>query len=172
MACHLFDIKSYYLNQWWHTLIRTLRNICRMYFCNYGKYSTGSSTYGPWVRTYSKLFSCKSVLTVCTYRAQSNEICTYGRVSRGSLQRVLSYGLLYLWTVEYDQCLGCDLIRSYRERHMSRSYYNCRLSFWLWSLRIVLTHRGLNVSSWKEKSCQEVNDVSTRGNPPPAENIH
>ena len=41
------------------------------------------STYGPWVRTYSKLFSCKSVLMVCSHRAQSNGICTYGRASRG-----------------------------------------------------------------------------------------
>ena len=72
-------------------------------FRKYGKHSTGPSTYGPWVRTYSKLFSCKSVLTVCSYRAQSNEICTYGRVSRGSLPRVRRYGLLYLRTVEYDQ---------------------------------------------------------------------
>ena len=28
-------------------------------FCKYGKHSTGTSTYGPWARTYSKLFSCK-----------------------------------------------------------------------------------------------------------------
>ena len=27
-------------------------------FPEYVKHSTGSSTYGPWVRTYSKLFSC------------------------------------------------------------------------------------------------------------------
>ena len=57
-------------------------------FCKYGKHSTGPSTYRPWVRTYGKLFSCKSVLTVSNYRAQSNEIHTYGRVSRGSLPRV------------------------------------------------------------------------------------
>ena len=37
----------------------------------------------------------KSVLMVCSYRAQLNEICTYGRVSRGSLLRVRRYGLLY-----------------------------------------------------------------------------
>ena len=37
-----------------------------------------------------------------SYRAQSNKICTCGRVSRGSLPRVCSYGLLYLRTVEYD----------------------------------------------------------------------
>ena len=61
-------------------------------FRKYGKHSTGPSTYGPWVRAYSKLFSRKSVLTVCSYRAQSNEICTYGRVSRGSLPRVRRYG--------------------------------------------------------------------------------
>ena len=40
-------------------------------FREYGKHSIGPSTYGPWVRTYSKPFSCKSVR-----RAQSNEICT------------------------------------------------------------------------------------------------
>ena len=62
-------------------------------FRKYGKHSTGSSTYGPWVRTYSKLFSCKSVLTVCSYRAHSNKICMYGRVSRGSLPRVRRNGL-------------------------------------------------------------------------------
>ena len=38
----------------------------------YGKHSTGPSTYGPWARTYSKLFSCKPVFTVCSYGAQSN----------------------------------------------------------------------------------------------------
>ena len=62
-------------------------------FRKYGKHSTGPSTYGPWVRTYGKLFPCKSFLTVSSYRAQSNEIHTYGRVSRGSLPRVR---LLYL----------------------------------------------------------------------------
>ena len=72
-------------------------------FRKYGKHSTEPSTYGPLVQTYGKLFSCKSVLTVCSYRAQSNEICTYGRVSRGSLQKVCRYGFLYLRTVEYDQ---------------------------------------------------------------------
>ena len=80
-------------------------------FRKYGKHSTGPSTYGPWVRTYSKLFSSKSVLTVCSYRAQSNEIHTYGRVSHGSIPRVPRYGLLYLRTVEYDQCLGEWLVR-------------------------------------------------------------
>ena len=73
-------------------------------FRKYGKHSTGSSTYGPWARTYSKLFSCKPVHTVCSYGAQSNEICTYGRVSRGTIPRVRRYGLLYLRTVEYDHC--------------------------------------------------------------------
>ena len=73
-------------------------------FRKYGKHSTVLSTYGPWVRTYSKLFSCKSVLTVCSYKAQSNEIHMHGRVSRGSIPRVRRYGLLYLRTVEYDHC--------------------------------------------------------------------
>ena len=74
-------------------------------FRKYGKHSTRPSTYGPCVRTYSKLFSCQSVLTLCSYRAQSNEIPTYGRVSRGSIPRVRRYGLLYLRTVEYNQYL-------------------------------------------------------------------
>ena len=78
-------------------------------FRKYGKHSTGPSTYGPWARTYSKLFSCKPVLTVYSYGAQSNEICTYGRVSRGTIPIVRRYGLLYLRTVEYDQwrTIGC-----------------------------------------------------------------
>ena len=71
-------------------------------FRKYGKHSTGPSTYGPWTRTYSKLFSCKPLLMVCSNGAQSNEICTYGRVSRGTIPRVRRYGLLYLRTVEYD----------------------------------------------------------------------
>ena len=71
-------------------------------FLKYGKHSTWPSTYGLWIRTYRKSFSCKSLLTVCCYKAQSNEICMYGRVSRGSLPRVRRYGLLYLRTVEYD----------------------------------------------------------------------
>ena len=75
-------------------------------FRKYGKHLSGPSTYGSWLRTYSKLFSCKSVLTVCSYRAQSNEIHTYGRVSHGSIPRVRRYGLLYLRTVEYDQCFS------------------------------------------------------------------
>ena len=44
-------------------------------FHSYGKHSTGPSTYGPWVHTY-KLFSCKSILTVCSDTAQLNEIYT------------------------------------------------------------------------------------------------
>ena len=52
-------------------------------FLKYGKHSTWPSTYGLWIRTYRKSFSCKSLLTICCYKAQSNEICMYGRVSRG-----------------------------------------------------------------------------------------
>ena len=72
-------------------------------FRKYGKHTAGPSTYGLWVRTYNKLFSCESVLAVCSYIRQSNDICTYGRVSRGSLPRVRRYGLLYWRTVEHDQ---------------------------------------------------------------------
>ena len=82
-------------------------------FRKYRKRLIGPSTYEAWVRTYSKLFFCKSVLTVCSYRAQSNLICTYRRVSRGSLPRVRRYGLLYLRTVEYDQ-----IERAYLDRFM------------------------------------------------------
>ena len=55
----------------------------------------GPSAYGLWVRTYNKLLYCKSFPTLCSYRAQSNEICTYGRLSHGCLPRVPRYGLLY-----------------------------------------------------------------------------
>ena len=71
-------------------------------FRSCGKHSTGPCTYGPWVHTYSKLLYWKSVLTVFSYRAQSNEIDTKTRVSRGALPRVRRYGVLYLRTVEYD----------------------------------------------------------------------
>ena len=104
----------------WHVVIGRIRlsvsTVNRTYelsgithvtlFPKYGKHSTGPSTYGPWVRTYSKSFSCKPVLTVCSYRAQSNEIFTYGEVSRGSVPRVRRYGLLYLRAVEYDHWLN------------------------------------------------------------------
>ena len=94
-------------------------------FRKYGKHSTGPSTYGPCVRTYSKLFSCKPVLTVCSYRAQSNEIHTYGRVSRGSIPRVCRYGLLYLRTVEYDQCLYFEM-----GSYVSFSFIPFRVFLW------------------------------------------
>ena len=90
-------------------------------FPKYGKHSTGPSTYGPWVRTYSKSFSCKPVLTVCSYRAQSNEIFTYGEVSRGSVPRVRRYGLLYLRAVEYDQWHFLHLLRSCLESGVKTS---------------------------------------------------
>ena len=45
---------------------------------SFGKHSTGPSTYGPWVRIYCKLFSCKSIHTICSYRVQSHRIYTYG----------------------------------------------------------------------------------------------
>ena len=77
-------------------------------FRKYVIHSTGPRIYGRWDRTYSMLFSCKSILTVCSYRAQSNEICMYGIVSRGSLPRVRRYSLLYLRTVEYDQWYDDD----------------------------------------------------------------
>ena len=59
-------------SQWSYSTVRkysksylqTLGNNPRDTLRKYGKLSTGPSTYGPWVRTYSKLFSCKSVLTV------------------------------------------------------------------------------------------------------------
>ena len=41
-------------------------------FRRYRKHSTGHSTYGLWVRTYSKFVSSKFVLTVRGYKAQSN----------------------------------------------------------------------------------------------------
>ena len=47
-------------------------------FCKYRKHSTGPSAYGPWVHTYSKLLTRKSMPTVWNSRVQSNEISTYG----------------------------------------------------------------------------------------------
>ena len=65
--------------------------------CTYGKHSTGPSTNRSWVRTYNRLFSCKSVLKICGYRAQSNEIHTYGRLSRGSPPRVRKYTICHTY---------------------------------------------------------------------------
>ena len=78
-------------------------------FHSYGKHSTGPSAYGPSVRTCSKLFSGKFILTVCNYRALLKYFYMYQRVSQGSLLRVPRYGLLNLWTVECDhwECIHC-----------------------------------------------------------------
>ena len=99
-------------------------------FRKYGKHSTGPSTYGLWARTYSKLFSCKPVLMVCSYGAQSNEICTYGRVSRGTIPRVRRYGLLYLRTVEYDHC-HCHRWPIYKWQSVGRFIPNNEQKLWV-----------------------------------------
>ena len=113
-----------------------------------GKHSTGPSTNGPWVRTYSKLFLYKSVLTACSYRAQSNGIWTYGMVSRGFLPRFRMYGLLYLRTVEYDLCYysefshlatGVNTCISVLELlfiSLTHSIYRIRYG-WQWHIRYI-----------------------------------
>ena len=113
-------------------------------FRKYGKHSTGPSTYGPWVHTYSKLFFCKSVLVVCS--SQSNEICTYGRVSRGSLPRVRRYGLPYLQTVEYDHC------HLYDQMVLLKVYLvisNCHATWFKMGREILQSH----ATFWENKSC-------------------
>ena len=109
-------------------------------FRKYRKHLTGLSTYGPRVRTNSKLFSCKSVLTVCGYRAQSNEICTYGGVSRKSLPRVHRYGLLYLRTVEHDhwQNIWVALVAATWERSL----------LWWQNISTVVPNRSKMVTSY------------------------
>ena len=101
-------------------------------FSSYEKHSTGPSTYWLWVHTYSKLLSYKSVLTVRSYRSQSNEIYTYRRVSRGSLPRVRWYGLLYLWTVEYKRAKSAE--RPWTSCHIIRCDHKCTNNYpwWYW----------------------------------------
>ena len=72
-------------------------------FRKYGKHSTEPGTFRTVSQYLHQVVPCKSVLTVCSNRTQSNDICTYGRVSRVSLPRVRTYGLLNLRTIEYDQ---------------------------------------------------------------------
>ena len=88
-------------------------------FREYGKRSTGPSTYGPLARTYSKLFSFKTVLTV------EWNLYVYGRVSRGSLPRVRRYSLLYLRTVEYVLWESIDWTHY---RCSSGSHWRCSLT--------------------------------------------
>ena len=78
-------------------------------FRRYGKHSTGPSNQLLTDNESIPAASCSAVsyiLTDCSYGAQSNEIYTHGRVSRGSHPRVRGYSLLYLRTVEYDHWLG------------------------------------------------------------------
>ena len=65
-----------------------------------------------WVRTCSKLFSCTSVLTVCSYRAQSNSICTYEGCHVGFFREFVgtaccTYGQLNttILTLKTNSCL-------------------------------------------------------------------
>ena len=73
-------------------------------FHTYRFHSTGLCNYKPQERTYRRTTYCRYRLTVRKYCVQSNVFHTYGRVSRGLFPRVRRYGLLYLRTVEYDQC--------------------------------------------------------------------
>ena len=107
-------------------------------FRKYGKHSTGPSTYGSWVRTYSKLFSCKFVLTVCSYRTQANEICTYGRKSRGSLPRVRRYGLPYLQTVEYGRWGRKKAAVAFGRRHIQISFLEWKIILFLITLHVCM----------------------------------
>ena len=73
-------------------------------FHTYRFHSTGLCNYKPQERTYRRTTCCRYRLTVRKYWVQSNVFHIYGRVSRGLFPRVRRYGLLYLRTVEYDQC--------------------------------------------------------------------
>ena len=75
-------------------------------FRSYRNHSTGPSTYGPRVHTYSKLISCNPTLRFVVIKAQSNKIYTYGMVSHGSFPRIRRYGSFNLRTVEYDHLFG------------------------------------------------------------------
>ena len=51
-------------------------------------HSTGPSTYESWVCDYRKFYSSRSVITVCTYGAQWNDISSYERESCGPFARI------------------------------------------------------------------------------------
>ena len=74
-------------------------------FCTCRFHSTGLCKYKAEERTYRRKTCCRYGLTVRKYWAQSHVFRTYRWVSRGLFSRVRRYGLLYLRTVEYDQCL-------------------------------------------------------------------
>ena len=96
-------------------------------FHRYGKHSTGPSNKLLMDNESILTANCSAVnyiLTGCSYGAQSNEIYTYERVSRGSLTRVRGYSLLYLLTVEYDHWLGqtCFVIPKWHQNHFLKRY--------------------------------------------------
>ena len=94
-------------------------------FCTYRFHSTGLCNYKPYERTYRRIACCRYGLTARKYWAQSNVFRTYGRVSRGLFLRVRRYGLLYLRTVEYDQCI---IIKSGPWFNITMSSYQYRKS--------------------------------------------
>ena len=98
-------------------------------FRKYEKHSTGPNTFGPRIRTYSKFFSCKSVLVVCSYRAQSNENCSYGRVSRGSHPKVRTACCIYGQSNVTSGWNDCDSVRSTPTLRWSYGYN--RNTLWL-----------------------------------------
>ena len=74
----------------------------------------------PYGRTYRRTTCCRYGLMACKYWAQSKLSCTCGRVSRGVFPRVRRYGLLYLWTGEYDRSFGLNGGRMRREMRCNR----------------------------------------------------
>ena len=67
-------------------------------FRSYGKHSTGPCTYGPWARTYNKLFSLSALFRFAVTEPSTKE-CHVGHSREFAGRHSL---LVYLWTVEYD----------------------------------------------------------------------
>ena len=104
-------------------------------FCIYEKYSTGPSTYGPWVRTCNKMFFCKPVLMVCNLLvAQPHrmkyihmEECHMGHLAKfvdttcctcGKLNTTIAGNALWTLHTHSIQCFSDGFIAKHRQYFM------------------------------------------------------
>ena len=106
-------------------------------FHRHGKHSTGTSTFGLWIHTYSKFNSSESLLTLHSYKAQSIVFRAWRKESHGLLTRIRRYGLLYFRACEYVQCGRIQVIG------------------WHWSLSPCVMHMTTVPTRFSAKSCVE-----------------
>ena len=87
-------------------------------FCRRGKHSTGPSSYGSWVHTYSKFCSRESVVLVCSHRAQvltDRWIRSLSCYRNNDIQRIDSLGPVSVWRCRLigEGILIIDITRSH-----------------------------------------------------------